>query len=285
MTMPLQLFLVIVCLALGTPSVAGENWRDRPSEVVLLTPSDIYAEYFFGKNIAARLLANNPALDNAALSRYINLVGQTLVSNTNRPEIDFHFAILDTDSVCSYAAPGGYVFISMGALKTMEDEAELAGLLAHEIAHVLSRQVVTRFKIIGSDDTTNLAHLISGNAAALLSAVEARKGVTIGSPLFADAVASGYEFIHIGGYDENAEQQADMAALHISLLSGYDPGGLARYFKRNQNLADNPSSQCSSNNYLPERLDKINSFLQQSVLKIPLQKNATRFNDSTKFLP
>lgn len=283
MAISLQLLVILTLLATASLAYPGDNWRSRTSAEIILTPSDIEAENVFGKNIASRILAAYAATDNEALNRYINLLGQTLISNTNRPELDFHFAVLESETPCTYAAPGGYIFISKATLKTLQDEAELAGVVAHEIAHVLSRKVVNRFKVVGDDETTNLAHLISGNAAALLAVTEARKGVTIHSPLFADAVASGYDFIHTGGYDEKAEQQADIAALNISILSGYDPEGLARFIKRYIAQPNTHSAQCSSLNYLAERLENIEVFLkQQSTLKIPLQKNTNRLKEALK---
>ncbi len=80
-------------------------------------------------------LYNNPEM-----ARYVNLVGDTLALHSNRP-IPYHFAILDSEIVSAYAMPGGFVFVTRGALANMNSEAELAGVLAHEIAHVENRHL------------------------------------------------------------------------------------------------------------------------------------------------
>ena len=85
---------------------------------------------------------------NAALERYVALVGNTVVGVTERADLPFHFAILNSDDPNAFAAPGGYVFISVGLLRKMRSEAELAGVLGHEIAHITNRHAL---KMIETD--------------------------------------------------------------------------------------------------------------------------------------
>ena len=200
---------------------AGENWRERASSEQVVTSGDVSAEVAFGREIAARILARYKPYDDPALIRYVNLVGLALARNTNRPELNFHFMILDTSEVNAYAAPGGYVFITKGALQLMKDESELAGALAHEISHVAEMHVVKELKIKGTDDSaiSGLAQLAGGSTESARAA-------------FSQAVDKGLEMIFKNGYKREDEMQADKTAVSISALSGYDPAGLAKYLNR-----------------------------------------------------
>ena len=76
---------------------------------------------------------------NQAWNRYINLVGNTIAEVSDRPTLNYHFAILNSQEQNAFAAPGGYIFITVGLLKTLKNEAELGGVLAHEVAHVTKK--------------------------------------------------------------------------------------------------------------------------------------------------
>ena len=78
-------------------------------------------------------------MKNEALQRYVNRVGRWLTLHTERPGLPWHFGVLDHPNVNAFAAPGGYIFVTRGLVEKMHSEAELAGVLAHEIAHVLRK--------------------------------------------------------------------------------------------------------------------------------------------------
>lgn len=90
---------------------------------------------------------------NQAWNRYINLVGKTIAEVSDRPTLNYHFAILNSQEQNAFAAPGGYIFITVGLLKTLKNEAELGGVLAHEIAHVTKQhmlETIRRGAVLGS---------------------------------------------------------------------------------------------------------------------------------------
>jgi predicted Zn-dependent protease len=212
---------LVLLAAISFSSWAGGNWRERASDDVELSTGDVAAEVAFGREISARILGRYKVYNDPALIKYVNLVGLSLVRSTNRPELDYHFTILDTKEVNAYAAPGGYVFVTAGALKLMKDESELAGVLAHEIGHVTEMHVVKELKIKGTDDsiTSGLAQLAGGSTESARAA-------------FSQAVDKGLEIIFKDGYKREDELQADRAATIICALGGYDPAGLARYLDR-----------------------------------------------------
>src|SRR5690606_26282584 len=104
-----------------------------------LKPVETQSEVDIGKGVAANLLGAAPLVKDEKLQAYVNRLGWWLVQHTERTDLVWHFGVLDTDSLNAFAAPGGYVFITRGLLLNMRNEAELAGVLAHEIAHVLQR--------------------------------------------------------------------------------------------------------------------------------------------------
>jgi predicted Zn-dependent protease len=214
---------VLVALTAVSISVGagGDSWRERVSAGAEMTAGDVDAEVAFGREIAARILGRYKMLNDPDTIRYVNLVGLALVRNTNRPELAYHFTILDTRDVNAYAAPGGYVFVTAGALRAMRDEAELAGVLAHEIGHITEMHVVKELKIKGTDDsiTTGLAQLVGGSSETARAA-------------FSQAIDKGLEMIFKDGYKREDELQADSDAVTLCALSGYDGSGLARYLGR-----------------------------------------------------
>jgi predicted Zn-dependent protease len=153
--------------------------------------------------------------------KYVNLVGRVLSRMTNRPEIDFHFAILNTDEINAYAAPGGYVFVTRGALLKMQDESELAGVLAHEMGHIIEKHVVKELNIKGQETSavSGLAHLIGGSTESARMA-------------FSQAVDKALDMLFKDGYQREDEKQADKDAVLFCALSGYEPTGLVKYFER-----------------------------------------------------
>ncbi len=227
-------FIVVICsisiLYLAVPSAVGagesENqWRQRSSSNSETDQSDINEEVRFGREVAARIIGRYELYDNPALTRYINLVGTVLAMSSNRPELEFHFAVLNTNEINAYAAPGGYIFVTLGGLLKMQDEAELAGVLAHEIGHVVEKHVVKELNIRGSDDSavSGLARVIGGSTDAARAA-------------FAQAVEQAMDILFKNGYKREDEIQADKDSVMFCALSGYEPAGLVHYFERIKSL-------------------------------------------------
>jgi predicted Zn-dependent protease len=103
-------------------------------------------ELHIGRIIAARVLATYPLSSNDRLQNYVTLVGKTVAAYSSRPNLDWHFAVLDTPVVNAFSAPAGYIFITMGALQQIGSEAELAAVLGHEIAHTTEKHILREVK-------------------------------------------------------------------------------------------------------------------------------------------
>jgi Putative Zn-dependent protease len=99
-----------------------------------------------GRVVSARVLATYPLLKDEKLQRYVTLVGNTVAAYSARPTLEWHFAVLHSDIVNAFSAPGGFIFITAGALKQMHSEAELAAVLGHEIAHCTQKHILKEIK-------------------------------------------------------------------------------------------------------------------------------------------
>lgn len=218
---PLMVIALTALIALSPAVFAEESWRARASADSGAATDDIAAEIDFGREVGARILGRYPLYDEKTLMKYVNLVGKSLAQNTNRPEIDFHFAVIDTADINAYAAPGGYVFITKGALAAATDEAELAGVLAHEITHVSEKHIVKELNIKSTADSpaAGLARVIGGASESARLA-------------FSQAVDKALDTLFKDGYKREDEIRADKGAAVLCALSGYDPAGLARYLDR-----------------------------------------------------
>src|SRR5690606_17130438 len=105
--------------------------------VQALEPIGVEEEITLGEAVALEAFSRfGGEYPNQDWTRYVNLVGQTVAEVSDRPTLPYHFAILNSQEQNAFAAPGGYIFITVGLLKSLKNEAELAGVLAHEVAHV-----------------------------------------------------------------------------------------------------------------------------------------------------
>jgi len=169
-------------------------------------------EIEIGRDMAARLLGAAPLAAGDPVQRYVNNVGRWLASQTERPDLPWHFGVLEAPQLNAFATPGGHIFITRGLLERMRSEAELAGVLAHEIAHVLRKH---HLKAIQKTAQLELA----GTAVSTLArqdrnTANREKLLAAGSELFAR------------GLDRSDELEADRLGVVIAARGGYDAYGL-----------------------------------------------------------
>ncbi len=127
-----------------------------------LMPIGYEEERSIGAAIALQVIARYGGVyDQPDLTRYVNLVGHAVALTCDRPDIPYHFAVLNHDSINAFAAPGGYIFVTRGLLKQVRNEAELAAVLGHEIAHVSQKhilEVIQRSKRLAGITEAGLAY-------------------------------------------------------------------------------------------------------------------------------
>jgi len=228
---------------------------------------DIQTEVRFGREVAARILANMDIKNNDAMNRYLNLIGQSLVIHGSRNELQFHFTLLDSPDIGAYSTPGGYVFVTQGLLDIIENEAELAAVLAHEIGHINLRHIVNDLNIraVSKEELSNVARFLGASGDTTRAVVN-------------QAVDKAYEVLFRNGFKKNQELQADATAIQMLAVTGYDPAALSSILQRIalMNLSNNSKThpQFSSRSAHMEKLTA--EFSAQSHL---FNKAALRFQE------
>lgn len=209
--------LLVVCLA-ATPFVAHafkldlDKLKGVGEKLKQFKPLSEEKEIELGRDVAANLIGAAPLVNDAALQAYVNRIGKWLALHTERPNLPWRFGVLDTDGINAFAAPGGIVLITRGMLMRCRDEAELAGILAHEISHVLEKHALETMR----------KGAMAGLASDALSEYAERKG----KESYAKLVNAGTE-IYTRGLDKDDEYAADRMGVVIAARAGYDPYALA----------------------------------------------------------
>jgi hypothetical protein len=152
-------------------------------------------------------------VQDAAIHRYVTLVGTLLVRKSTRPKLPFRFIVLDTDGVNAFAAPGGYIHITRGALGLMSSETELAGVLAHEISHVTEK------------------HTISAIQKNKLIQIGAEESISKNPELWNKLVDVTSDLV-MAGFGRGEEMESDRDGLAMADAAGYAAGGLGEFLKR-----------------------------------------------------
>lgn len=173
----------------------------------LVQDTPLQEEIEMGRQVAGSVLGASPLVKDTALQGYINNVGRWLAIHSDRADMDWHFAVIDSPDVNAFAAPGGYIMVTQGLYALLENESELAGVLAHEIAHVTKRHHLTLMK---------KSQMIQWGGDALSKELGERGKLL---------VANGAE-IMARGLDKDAEFEADRMGVVLATRAGYDPYGL-----------------------------------------------------------
>jgi len=183
-------------------------------------------EIQMGGELAATLLGASPLVNDAELQRYVNRVGMWLAQQTERPGLPWKFGVIDHPNVNAFATPGGYVLITRGLFQRLRSESELAGVLAHEMSHVLQKhQLKAIQKALGSSILNDVAAQYKENTG---SAKADMVGKLVG----------GGKEVFLRGLDKEDEFEADRMGVVIAARSGYNPYGLVGVL---QTLAESPS--------------------------------------------
>ncbi|MBI5437568.1 MAG: M48 family metalloprotease [Nitrosomonadales bacterium] len=150
-----------------------------------------------------------PLVKDAKLQKYINNVGRWVADQSERPDLVWHFGAIESKDVNAFAAPGGYIFVTRGLYQMLQSEAELAGVLAHEIGHVIRQH---HMKILQQGKLLDLgSQLLAKNIG--------------GNDKVQGLIGSGAEIVS-RSLDKDAEFEADRIAVVLATRAGYDSFGL-----------------------------------------------------------
>ena len=198
-------------------------------------------EQKLGEAVSERIRSRYGVVQSPAVHKYVGLVGGVLAAQSTRPGLAWKFVVLDTDGVNAFAAPGGYVHVTRGALALMKDESELAGVLGHEIVHITRKhtiRAIQKGKLVqmGADETLS------------------------SSPALFDRLVESATNVVLNGFGQGDELESDEDGIALVNNVGYAPQGLGGFLtvlqERNKESGEK-KGLFASHPAMKERLDKL----------------------------
>jgi len=219
--------LLFVMLAAASPVVCAIDLggilstAQRIAETAKPAESDPAAqEKLLGEEAAREILSRAPLAPLPGLQRYVNQLGRYLAAGSGRTDVDWRFAVIDDASANAWAAPDGYVFVTTGMLADVASEAELAGILAHEIEHVVQRHHLKAIQAASRrGQLAELAGIAKDTAAA-----EGGSTLTVNPEL--EKLRGTIGQLYERGLSRGDELDADRRGVELAGKRGYDPYGL-----------------------------------------------------------
>ncbi|MEL7046674.1 MAG: M48 family metallopeptidase, partial [Pseudomonadota bacterium] len=198
-------FAAVAALVATTLGGCAVNPATGAPTVVLSTKS---GERETGQEMYDKFIADGAAYDDPELQAYVNKIGQRLAAVSDMPDLEFTFTVLDAPEINAFATPGGFIYVNRGLLAYLNSEAELAGVIGHEIAHVTARHHARR-KTAGVTGKvlSTTAYVLTGSGA-----------------LYEASEMYGAELI--SGYGRDMELEADGFGAEYMYRAGYEPEAL-----------------------------------------------------------
>ena len=191
--------LGFVVLLLAACGACASNPATGGADFVMMSEEK---EIEMGQAMHPQIMSQYRAYPDADLQQYVDRIGQKLAANSDRPNIDYTFTVLDSEEVNAFATPGGYVYISRGLIAYLNSEAELAAVLSHEIGHITARHAVRQ-----------------GARSKVLETIGGIAGAAVGSA--GTAISDYVGGALIKGYGRNLELEADREGAEYLVRSGY----------------------------------------------------------------
>ncbi len=234
---PVRISLILTSLVFAAPISAepqfkldiSKTFQALKSSKEAFVPLSQEAEIALGQGVASNLMSLAPLLADQEVQTYVNRVGRWISMHSERPDLPWTFAVLDHADINAFAAPGGYIVITKGLLLKLRSEAELAGVLAHEIAHIVRKHHLNAIQSGG------LKNLFKEGASMWMDA----KGKT--NQEYLKVVGAGTE-IFGKGLDKEDEFESDRVGVVLAARSGYDPFGLPAALQTLQGITSDNSA-------------------------------------------
>ncbi len=173
-------------------------------------------EVKMGRMLAAQVDKEAKFVDDPIITEYVNRVGQNIVLHSDA-KVPFTIKVIDSDEVNAFALPGGFFYVNKGLILAADNEAELAGVMAHEIAHVAARHAMENQRKMELMDYGMLA------------------GVLLGGPIISNVLYNGagfFEGMAFLKFSRGAEEEADKLGVQYMWAAGYDPSAMATMFEK-----------------------------------------------------
>jgi beta-barrel assembly-enhancing protease len=174
-------------------------------------------EVQMGRQYAAEINRQLPIVDDAQVHRYINQLGNQIARAADQRGIQYTFYVVNSDVVNAFAVPGGFIYINRGLIDRSENLSELAGVLGHEVAHVVARHGVDQMvRMQRAEMGANLAFVLLGRAPGQAEQL----GLQLGAGAF------------FARHSREAEREADDLAVQYLVRAGIDPNGIVTFFQK-----------------------------------------------------
>jgi predicted Zn-dependent protease len=250
---------VLALLLAATPAFAqfgalnkAIKGAEKAKKIADLNISD-QEERQIGEQVSTKLRDRFGVYQDAKVTKYVSLVGAVVAHVSTRPGLDWQFIVLDTDGVNAYATPGGFIHVTRGLLGLVKNEAELAGVLGHEITHVTAKHTIRQLQKgqsveLGTQETGQ--HGLSGFVIGQLA-------------------QKSYDVIFEGAFSRDDELESDQVGIDLANRVGYAPNGMAdllnRIAERNTSRQE-PNGLFASHPRIKERVDKIAATIKKNKL-------------------
>lgn len=233
---------VSLCAACATNPVTGDT------QLALISESQ---EIQMGAEAAQQVEQSIGLVDNPSVQQYVQQLGASLAADSERPHLPWQFKVVDDPTPNAFALPGGYIFITRGMLGLMRSEAELAGVIGHEIGHVTARHSVTMLS------RSQIAQLGLGLGSIFVPQIAQ----------VADLAGGGLQLLFLK-YGRDAERQADDLGFRYALEEGYDVRDMVNVFAQLQRVGEASGrsplpSWMASHPYPAERIERIRQHLTE----------------------
>jgi beta-barrel assembly-enhancing protease len=196
----------------------GRQWFAVTSLVTLAACSVSQdQEVAMGREDAAQVESQVPIIADTAIERFITSLGHAMASRTRRADLDWHFKVVNSSEVNAFALPGGFVYVNRGAIEQADRLDELAGIMGHEIGHVVRRHSVKQMQ-----------KAKRGEVGILVLCTMTSACRTIGGQVAVDVGAHAVS----AQYSQRDEAQADSEGVLNTVRAGIDPEGLPTFFQK-----------------------------------------------------
>jgi predicted Zn-dependent protease len=187
-------------------------------------------EHYIGRSVSAQILDRYKVHPDKGLQDYVNLVGKAILAapEARKTFAGYRFIVIEGQEIQGVSAPGGYIFVSEGAVRRAKDEDELAALLAHEVAHVSLRHGIGAIKAATRQKSLTLLAQGAGQVAGEVTSGDTKQIVELTS-VFNDAIGDITNELLVTGYGRDLEVEADLNAVKYLRSAGYSPGALKSY--------------------------------------------------------
>ena len=219
--MILRAFLLLALLCV--PRVLAQALPDLGD--VSATAISLGDERRLGERIMAEIRRDSNYLDDAEVSDYVNALGSRLAAHSDSPRQEFEFFAVRDPQINAFALPGGFIGLHTGLLQSAQSESEVAGVVAHEIAHVTQRHIA---RMIGQQSQNQLLSI----AALAVAILAARSNSQISEAALAFGQAGVIQSQL--NFSRDAEREADRLGLQMLEAAGFDPRGMGSFFERLQ---------------------------------------------------